>query len=169
MQAKWRSSEAALVELRVQQWWEGTGLPLTTTLGCMGKDMWRAESSPFCQADPPSMHWQKQDPFSNPHKWIVVVLSRDSGRGTSSPFQGIMLAMSSATQPPLVPVLQPSCKSYGLPSILFKVSLLLKFAGVSFCCLHICCLSSRALTTCPFLPAYPTLLCHVRATGKGQT
>lgn len=48
MQAKWISSEIAIVELRAMDWWGRTGLPLTTALRCLGKDMWRAESSPLC-------------------------------------------------------------------------------------------------------------------------
>lgn len=112
--------------------------PLTTALRCLGKDMWRAESSPLYSPRWSSKHaLAKHDPFSNPHKLIAVVLSGDSGRGTSHLFQGMMLAVSSATQPLSVPVLQPSCQCCGLltpQSVIF----LLKFEGVSFCCLHIC-------------------------------
>ena len=89
-------------------------------------------------------------------------------RRMSSSFQSITLAVFWVTQLPLslLPSLPVDPPSSPFPSQSFIF--LLKVVGVSLCCLHIWCLSSRTLTTHPFLPIYPNVLCHIQVPGKGQ-
>ena len=74
--------------------------------------------------------------------------------------------LSYPASPSLVSSLPADPPSSSLPSKSF--TFLLKVVGVSLCCLHIWCQSSRTLTTHPFLPVYPNMLCHIQVPGKGR-